>query len=325
MKFAGSADPSPRCAGVEISSAPRPRSSDVDAGGSTCVLDGEAQPRAAWACAARPRTRSTTARRSLLITGRADDALARHLVPGRRRDQPPDRPGRAGSRAGRARRASVVAAGHRARTGWSRPVPLRSIRPGPPAASRGGRLDPGHLAGSGRAHRAASTLTADETAWAMNEIMEGAATPAQIAGFGVALRAKGETVAEMTGLAAVDARARHPDHRPRSRRSTWSAPAATRRTRSTSPRWPRSWPPPRAPGWSSTATGPPRPRAARPTCSRTSACVIDLPAGGDRRAGRARSASAFLFAPLYHPALRLRGPDRAASSACPPCSTSSAR
>lgn len=45
------------------------------------------------------------------------------------------------------------------------------------------------------------TLTADETAWAMNEIMDGAATPAQIAGFGVALRAKGETVGEVSGLA----------------------------------------------------------------------------------------------------------------------------
>jgi anthranilate phosphoribosyltransferase len=44
-------------------------------------------------------------------------------------------------------------------------------------------------------------LTADETAWAMNEIMEGAATQAQIAGFGVALRMKGETVGEVTGLA----------------------------------------------------------------------------------------------------------------------------
>ncbi len=45
------------------------------------------------------------------------------------------------------------------------------------------------------------TLTAEETSWAMSEIMEGAATPAQIAGFGVALRMKGETAAEMTGLA----------------------------------------------------------------------------------------------------------------------------
>jgi len=45
-------------------------------------------------------------------------------------------------------------------------------------------------------------LSADASAWAMNEIMEGAASPAQIAGFGVALRAKGETPAEMSGLAA---------------------------------------------------------------------------------------------------------------------------
>ncbi|HTS97180.1 MAG TPA: anthranilate phosphoribosyltransferase [Streptosporangiaceae bacterium] len=45
------------------------------------------------------------------------------------------------------------------------------------------------------------TLTGDETAWAMNEIMEGAATPAQIAGFGIALRMKGETPAELGGLA----------------------------------------------------------------------------------------------------------------------------
>ncbi len=44
-------------------------------------------------------------------------------------------------------------------------------------------------------------LTSGETAWAMGEIMEGAATPAQIAGFGVALRMKGETPAELSGLA----------------------------------------------------------------------------------------------------------------------------
>ena len=45
------------------------------------------------------------------------------------------------------------------------------------------------------------TLHAGQTAWAMNEIMDGAASPAQIAGFGVALRAKGETAEEMAGLA----------------------------------------------------------------------------------------------------------------------------
>jgi anthranilate phosphoribosyltransferase len=45
-------------------------------------------------------------------------------------------------------------------------------------------------------------LSADETTWAMQEIMSGQASDAQIAGFAVALRAKGETVAEVSGLAA---------------------------------------------------------------------------------------------------------------------------
>ncbi|MEU1385451.1 MULTISPECIES: anthranilate phosphoribosyltransferase [unclassified Nonomuraea] len=44
-------------------------------------------------------------------------------------------------------------------------------------------------------------LSADETAWAMREIFSGNATSAQIAGFALALRAKGETVAEVVGLA----------------------------------------------------------------------------------------------------------------------------
>src|SRR6202167_3740948 len=45
------------------------------------------------------------------------------------------------------------------------------------------------------------SLTADESEWAMNEIMDGAASPARIAAFAIALRIKGTTVAEMTGLA----------------------------------------------------------------------------------------------------------------------------
>ncbi|WP_328503510.1 anthranilate phosphoribosyltransferase [Streptomyces sp. NBC_00457] len=41
---------------------------------------------------------------------------------------------------------------------------------------------------------------ADATFWALDQIMRGEATDAQIAGFVVALRAKGETVEEITGL-----------------------------------------------------------------------------------------------------------------------------
>ncbi|MEU7133914.1 anthranilate phosphoribosyltransferase [Streptomyces sp. NPDC046261] len=47
---------------------------------------------------------------------------------------------------------------------------------------------------------AGTDLSSDDTAWAMDRIMRGEATNAQIAGFVVALRAKGETVAEISGL-----------------------------------------------------------------------------------------------------------------------------
>src|SRR2546421_2388852 len=46
-------------------------------------------------------------------------------------------------------------------------------------------------------------LTEDDTSWAMNEIMSGNATPAQVGAFAVALRAKGETSAEVAGMAAA--------------------------------------------------------------------------------------------------------------------------
>jgi anthranilate phosphoribosyltransferase len=43
-------------------------------------------------------------------------------------------------------------------------------------------------------------LSADDTAWAMDEIMSGSASPAQLASFAVLLRAKGETPQELAGL-----------------------------------------------------------------------------------------------------------------------------
>ncbi|GAA4112376.1 anthranilate phosphoribosyltransferase [Nocardioides fonticola] len=48
---------------------------------------------------------------------------------------------------------------------------------------------------------AGTDLTPDQVSWAMGEILAGEATPAQIAGFAIALRAKGEQVSELTALA----------------------------------------------------------------------------------------------------------------------------
>ncbi|RZU31282.1 anthranilate phosphoribosyltransferase [Blastococcus saxobsidens] len=45
-------------------------------------------------------------------------------------------------------------------------------------------------------------LGGDDARWAMREVMTGEATPVQVAAFAVALRAKGESAAEVAGLAA---------------------------------------------------------------------------------------------------------------------------
>ncbi|MER5638614.1 anthranilate phosphoribosyltransferase [Kitasatospora sp. NPDC002227] len=48
---------------------------------------------------------------------------------------------------------------------------------------------------------AGGDLSRVDTAWAMDRIMRGEASPVQVAGFMIALRAKGETVEEVSGLA----------------------------------------------------------------------------------------------------------------------------
>ena len=50
---------------------------------------------------------------------------------------------------------------------------------------------------------AGTDLTEQDTAWAMDQVMSGVATTAQMAGFAVALRAKGETPAEIAGMASA--------------------------------------------------------------------------------------------------------------------------
>ena len=168
-----------------------------------------------------------------------------------------------------------------------------------------------HGAQPGRACSAgcsrASDLGADDTAWVMDRVLSGEATPAQLAGFLVALRAKGETADEVAGLAA--AMLRH------ARRVTVARPGGGRRRHRRRPgahrqhlddgrRRRRGR---RACRWSSTATGPRRRPAGPPTCwrrsawrstcrpTRVAACVAEVGIG-------------FCFAPVFHPAMRHAGP-----------------
>ncbi len=82
-------------------------------------------------------------------------------------------------------------------------------RRAPDAAARGGVTSPtwpdvlgGLVAGR--------DLTAEQATWAMGRVLAGEATDAQVAGFAVALRAKGETIDEVTGLVEAMWAARTP-------------------------------------------------------------------------------------------------------------------
>jgi anthranilate phosphoribosyltransferase len=84
--------------------------------------------------------------------------------------------------------------------GETRPVPEEPpMTPPPIHADRSNRTWAGMIS----ALLDNQDLRADDTAWAMSELVRGTATPAQVAGFLVALRSKGETPAEIIGLAAA--------------------------------------------------------------------------------------------------------------------------
>ena len=126
----------------------------------------------------------------------------------------------------------------------------------------------------------------------MMQVMSGDASPAQIAAFLVALTDEGRDARRDRRLRAGDAGPRDAgDARRTPIWSTPAAPAATAPTRSTSRRRRRSSPRPRARSSPSTATAPCRRGAARPTCSRRSACGSTSPRRTSPRAST-RSASA---------------------------------
>lgn len=146
------------------------------------------------------------------------------------------------------------------------------------------------------------SLPAEAAAWAMTEIMAGAATPAQIAGFGIALRIKGETPAEVDGLASAMLKLAAPLSIPgrltdlvgtggdRARTvniSTMGAIVAA------------------AAGARMVKHGN---RAASSACGAADVLealgvVIDLPPAATEKLAQ-ETGIVFLFAPLYHPALR---------------------
>jgi anthranilate phosphoribosyltransferase len=146
------------------------------------------------------------------------------------------------------------------------------------------------------------SLSGDAAAWAMTEIMAGAATPAQIAGFGIALRMKGETPAEVEGLAAAMLRLAAPLTIPGRLTDLVGTGGDRARTVNISTM-----------GAIVAAAAGARivkhgNRAASSACGAADVLealgvVIDLPPAATEKLAQ-ETGIVFLFAPLYHPALR---------------------
>ena len=159
-----------------------------------------------------------------------------------------------------------------------------------------------------------ATLTREQAADVLEEILAGDVPEVETAALLAVLATRGEQAPELAGF--VDVMRRHPCPAvsPMLSATNWStasAPAAADRSPSTSPAARRSWPPPPARTSPSTATAPSPRAAALPMCSRPSACpsnsAPDLAVECLRETG-----FVFLFAPLYHPAMKALGPLRRA-------------
>ena len=162
-----------------------------------------------------------------------------------------------------------------------------------------------------RARRRSSTAARcrwTRPALAMGAVMDGEATPAQLAALLMGLRMRGETVDELAGFAAAMRERVVARRGARRARSTSSGPAATAAGRSTSRRPRRSSRPPPASRSRSTATGRSRRRSG-------SADVLDaLGVRIDHDAASAGAALrdigfAFMFAPELPPGDEARRPD----------------
>src|SRR5712692_2554098 len=146
------------------------------------------------------------------------------------------------------------------------------------------------------------SLTAEAASWAMSEIMDGAATSAQIAAFGVALRMKGETPAEVDGLASALLRHAAPVTIPGRLTDLVGTGGDRARTVNISTM-----------GAIVAAAAGARiakhgNRAASSACGAADVLealgvVIDLPPAATEKLAQ-ETGVVFLFAPLYHPALR---------------------
>jgi anthranilate phosphoribosyltransferase len=154
-----------------------------------------------------------------------------------------------------------------------------------------------------------TSLTAEDTAWAMDEIMAGDASPARLAAFAVLLRAKGETPDELAGLV----------HTMRERATPLSVPQRAVDVVGTGAD--RAHTVNISTMAALVVAGSGRPVVKHGNRAATSACgsadvleelgvAIDLPAAGVA-ASVAAVGIGFCFAPVFHPSMRHAGPTRA--------------